>query len=343
MIPQDPAELTPGALSALLGERVTDVAVVEQNEVTNFHAMLRVTFADREELLFCKLLPRDERRESVAASGMGVREALFYRRLAPRLSLRVPRMYAAEIDEDGRFLLLLEDLDGSGCTIPDGTVGVPPDQMAAALTDLAQMHVRYEDPSRRGDEASWVEQPRPTSDYGVRMLQYGLDNHRDRLRDAFAEIAELYIADRFALQEIWTQGPPTVIHGDCHLGNVFDDHGRLGFLDWGIISVNTPLREVSYFLTMAMDVSERRDHEVDLWHHYLDARRSLGGIDFDWDDVWLRHRVHAAYTVPASCQIVLFPDGIGERRRIFAEAFLERAQSAVEDLESRDALRTLGV
>ena len=85
------------------------------------------------------------------------------------------------------------------------------------------------------------------------------------------------------------------------------DGGRVGFLDWGIINLNTPMREVSYFLTMAMNPDERRAHERDLLRHYLEVRQALGGSDIGWNDAWLAHRVHAAYTVPASCQVVTFP------------------------------------
>jgi aminoglycoside phosphotransferase (APT) family kinase protein len=180
-------------------------------------------------------------------------------------------------------------------------------------------------------------------DYGERMLRYGLDNHRGRIRDAFAEIAELYIARRAELQALWVEGPRTVIHGDPHLGNLFDDHGRVGFLDWGIVSVSTPMRDVGYFLTMAMDPGERRAHERDLLRHYLEVREVLGGSPIDGDEAWFRHRLHAAYTVPASCQVVTFPDDITEERRAFADAFLERSQSCVEDLDALGALREAGI
>jgi len=351
MIPRHASELSADDLAVLLsprhpGVRVAGVEVVEAHEVTNSHARLRLTYdepAGAPEHLFCKLLPNDDRRASVAASGMGLREAWFYDRLASQIDLRVPQVHAVETNDDDEFLILLEDLQTTGCTVSDGTYGVSPDAMAVALEGLATMHVRYADPARRAAEAPWVEPPRRTSDYGVWMLQHGLDHHRDRLRDAFAAIAELYIDDRDALQAVWTQGPQTIIHGDPHLGNVFDDHGTIGFLDWGIMSVNTPLRDVSYFITMALDVEVRRRHEAQLLHEYLDVRAALGGSPIDWNEAWLRHRAHAAYTVPASCQIVLFPDGISEARRVFAESFLEKAQTCVEDLEALDALRQLGV
>jgi aminoglycoside phosphotransferase (APT) family kinase protein len=207
------------------------------------------------------------------------------------------------------------------------------------LAELADMHARFEDPARRSAEAPWVSAPGPGSEYAVKMLTYALEHHPERLPRAFSDIARLYNERRVELQEIWRQGPPTIVHGDPHIGNVFDDHGRTGFLDWGMIMLSTPLRDVSYFLTMAMNVDDRRAHEHDLLRHYLGARKSLGASDIGFDEAWLWHRLQAAYTVPASCQVVLFPDNISERRRIFADAFLARSAAAVEDLESFDALR----
>ena len=71
----------------------------------------------------------------------------------------------------------------------------------------------------------------------------------------------------------------------------------------------------------------------------VDVRKALGGHVFDFDEAWSGHRLQAAYTVPASCQVVTFPDDATERRKTFAAAFLARAQAAVEDLEVRQLLR----
>ena len=51
--------------------------------------------------------------------------------------------------------------------------------------------------------------------------------------------------------------------GDVHLGNLFLDGDRLGFLDWGIVNAGSCMRDASYLLTMAMDVEERRANQVD--------------------------------------------------------------------------------
>jgi len=96
---------------------------------------------------------------------------------------------------------------------------------------------------------------------------------------------------------------------------------------------------VSYFLCMALSIEDRRHHERDLLRHYLDARAAGGGAKLGFDEAWRTHRVHAAYTVVACCQIAAFPEVASESRRIFAAAFLARAEAAIADLDTRSALR----
>ena len=227
----------------------------------------------------------------------------------------------------------------AGSAILAVITAAPAGAQSGAAADLAELHGRFEDPVRRKAEVPWIREPSAASSYGVERLQYGLDHHRDRLSDAFAELAMLYIEMPQAIHDVWQGTPKTVIHGDAHIGNLFFDHGRIGFLDWGIINVNTPLRDASYFLSMCLSVEDRRKHERDLLKHYLELRKSHGGSEIGFDEAWKTHRLQSAYLVPASCQVVTFPDDASERRKVFAAAFLERAEAAVEDLEVRAALR----
>jgi hypothetical protein len=358
-IPHVAADITPEWLSEALqprhpGARVAGVEIVGNDEVTNQHVRLRVTYdkpAGAPVLLFGKLLPLDpNRRESIALTRMGPREARFYAELAPQLALRVPDVHVAAVGADEReFVVLLEDLDDAGCRVSDGTWGITPDGAAQALEDLAAMHVRYEDPARRAAEAAWVPPYSAGGTYAVDRLQFALDHHRDRISDEFAKVSELYIAHRLAVHDLWTGPDVTVVHGDTHIGNLFVDPaggstdlggGRVGFYDWGVIHLDQPLRDVSYLLQMAMQPDDRRTHEQDLLRHYLAARDALGGAPISFDDAWSQHRLRAAYTVVASCQVVTFPDDISPQREVFADAFLARAEAAVHDLDAVDALTT---
>ena len=343
----DAAWLETALAASFEGVRVRACELVGRSELTNSHARLRVHYdepAGAPETFFCKLLPPDgERRRLIAQTGMGPREVRFYTHLAPHLSIRIPRPFRCAHDrEDFAFVLLLEDLVETGCTISDGSVGLTPDAAAVALEDLAELHARCIPGGTLAAASQWVTGPME-SDYGAVMLQVGLDQHRERLSDAFAEHAALYIEKRSALHALWHEGPQTVIHGDPHIGNLFDDGTRTGFLDWGIINRSTPLRDVSYLLVMALGIEERRTHERALLQHYLDALRAGGGFEIDFDTAFGSHRIHAAYGVPASCQIVTFPPNPTPARETFAGAFLSRAEAALEDLEVRDALRKAGV
>jgi len=341
----DAAWLTEALQARHPGVTAEHVELADAAEVTNSHAWLKVRYASDSPpgpaSLFGKLLPIDPtRRVQIAHTQMGLREAKFYERLAPKLDLRVPEAHVVRFEEDegGAFVILLEDLNESGCTVSSGPESPTPDAAAKALEDLAAMHVRFEDPKVREAEAGWVPVPDPPSDYGSLRLQEGLDHHRDKLTDAFAEMAAVYIEQREALHAIWSEGPRTVIHGDTHIGNLFFDGDTIGFLDWGIIALSTPLRDVSYFLNMCLSVEDRRARDADLIRHYLDVRSSLGGTSISFDDAWKTHRLQASYLAPASCQVVTFPEDATPRRKKFAAAFLERASAAIEDLESRKAL-----
>ena len=351
LVPAGPSDITPAWLEHALaprypGVRVGAVEVVEVRQVTNTHAFLRLDYEDARgapNRMFCKMLPLEPgRRIGLAASLMGPKEVFFYSRLAPHLALRVPDVYVARHDpDDESFVLLMEDLGVSGCRVSDGTWGITADSAATALEDLAALHVRFEDPQRRLSEVPWAPMAQDVPPYGMAPLRYGLDHHRDRMSDTFAQVAEIYIADPLALKRLWSNGPgpATVVHGDTHIGNLFDDGGRTGFLDWGVINVTTPLRDASYFITMAMQIEDRRDHERDLLRHYLAARETLGGASIGWDEAWEAHRLHALYCVVAACQIVTFPADAPPARQVFANAFLARAEAAISELDSLDALR----
>ncbi len=346
----------PWLTAALAGRHpgvvVQAVEVIDRHDLTNAHARLALRYADAEaarssgapDTAFAKLAPTDERRSAILATGMGQREALFYATLASSLDLRVPVPHVARHDDEtGLFVLVLEDLVAAGCAVSDGTWGMPVDAVAAALEELAAVHARFADPAVRAAEAPWVAVLGPGGDYGKVMLRYGIEHHRDRLTDAFVDVAGVYCERTAELHALWQAGPRTMIHGDPHLGNLFLDDGRLGFLDWGIVNAGSPLRDVGYLLTMGMDVEARRAAEADLLRLYVAALAAHGGPTLSFDDAWAMHRVQAAYTVPACCQVVTFPEGASEARRVFSEAFLARCQACLDDLEVLDALAARGL
>jgi hypothetical protein len=349
-LPLDSAAITPDWLNAALRTRHPDVRVrtvdvLHERGSTNHHVRLGLTYdesAGLPDTMFAKMAPLDpEHRIAIGATGMGTREARFYDELAPSVEMRIPTSYFAQAGDDGAFLMLLEDLAAAGCSMSDGTWGIPADLAAGALSDLARLHVAFEDPERLEAVRPWVmAAPAMSSEFTKPLLRHVIDENAEILSEAYIDVAEMYIADSDALIGLWAQGRHTLIHGDTHIGNLFIDGDRVGFLDWGLLTISTPMRDVSYFITMSMLADERRKSERDLLQHYLDTRRSLGGSEITFDDAWQAHRVHTAYTVLASF-LSLVPPYNGADQREFSDLFRGRAIDALDDLETVPALRKL--
>jgi hypothetical protein len=342
-LPVDAADLSAAWLSDVLGAEVTDVTILDHSFATNQRVKIGLTYATEgagPASLFVKLAPLDPaHREMIGAIGMGVREAQFYADVAPTVDLRVPRSYLAAAADDGAFTILLEDLSVTGCRFSNGEWGISADDAAGALEELARFHARFEDQAARDAVAPWLHGATARmSDATAQRMRYVLDEHGDVLTPAYIAAGELYVEHHDRLSALWESGPPTYIHGDTHIGNVFLDGSRVGFLDWGLSRVSTHLRDVSYFLTMSVDIEDRRRSERDLLRLYVDAVRAAGGTAIDLDEAWATHRVQAGYTVVATF-LAFMPSYLQGDGQELGVALRRRAEAALEDLDVVDAMK----
>jgi hypothetical protein len=321
-----------------------EVKVLDHASTTNQRVRIGLTYAVPDAgpaSLFVKLAPQDAAHgEMVGARAMGEREAAFYADVAPSVELRVPRSYYAASAEDGSFALVLEDLAAGGCSFSDGAWGVSADAAAGALMDLAKFHARFEASATRSAVAPWLAAPQPQAgDIIAQLLRAVLDEYRDVLTPAYVATGELYIAHHAQLDDLWNTGPQTYIHGDPHIGNVFLDEGRVGFVDWGLSRLSTPMRDVSYFLTMAVEEEARRRSERELLQLYLAALRAAGGAVITFDEAWSAHRVQAAYTVIATF-LAFMPSYMASDGQVLGAALRRHSEFALDDLEVVDAVRS---
>ena len=342
-LPVDASELTPAWLSGVLRAEVADVTILDRAVATNQRVRIGLTYAANTvgpTSLFVKLPPMDSAHGAmIGASAMGEREARFYADVAPSVDLRVPRAHYAATADGGGFALLLEDLVADGCAFSDGAWGVTADAAAGALEDLARFHARFEDPAERSAVAPWLASRRPPpTDIVAELLRTTLDEHGDALTPAYVAAGKLYVDHHARLDELWDAGPQTYIHGDTHIGNVFLDRGRVGFVDWGLSRVSTPLRDVSYFLTMTVDPEERRRSERDLIRLYLGALSGAGGADIAFDEAWSVHRLQAGYTVVATF-LAFMPSYATADAQTLGAALRTRSELALDDLQVVEAMR----
>ena len=345
-IPERPEQIDPAWLSQAFqarqpGARATAVDVVDAHSGTTGRARLRVKWEDPTGLpsaVFAKLAPTDPiQREMVISTGMGKREARFYAVLAEDVPVRVPRPYGSAWNEDGSaYLMLMEDLADSGCRFPRWKDAAVPDYARWMMESLARLHAHFEQSPRFETDLAWIEPPM-RSDIGPRLVGAALEQFGDEMPPAFHALARVYIEHTQDFCDRLDHGPPTLIHGDSHLGNLLLDGERIGFLDWACTAKAPGMRDVGYFLSNSISTELRRSQERDLLALYLAALERAGGTAASFEEAWRQYRLYTACgwiaaTVTAAAGSRMQALEIGVRS-------MERATAAVADLETSELLQ----
>jgi aminoglycoside phosphotransferase (APT) family kinase protein len=169
------------------------------------------------------------------------------------------------------------------------------------------------------------------------LVQAGLDAFRDTSPPEFAAIGEIYVAHMEAWNDWLDRGSHTLIHGDCHLGNLFRDGLRPGFLDWACVAHAPGLRDVAYFLCNSLPTELRRKEERDLLQRYRTGLAASGVSLPPFDETWRDYRRFAltswvAATTTAAVGSRMQPIEVGLRA-------MARSNDAVRDLDSLSLLR----
>src|ERR1035437_10008163 len=138
---------------------------------------------------------------------------------------------------------------------------------------LARHHaLRWESPEiRPGGSFGWVPHIADATYFGTVLVE---DFWRQCVESARGAAASVRFHDlgwmRGAIERLNRLGrelPCTVIHGDTHLGNLYiDTDGEPGFFD-SLPHLAPAMYEISYHITGALDVADRRAHERALVEH----------------------------------------------------------------------------
>lgn len=354
------SELTPGWLTHALapiapGVRVRSFEPLHEHSGTTTRARIRLTYDDRggaqlPETMFVKIAPRAlVQRLFVTIIGLGHNEVGFYRSVRPGLPVRAPEVYAAACSGGGRrFVLLLEDLAAAGARFAVVGYKAGLDEARAVMVELAHLHAAFWETPRFTRDLAWVPsfESRQKDMPWERFLTGQMVRRAVRMFAADSSldlqgVAEICVARRDGLEALWLRGPRTLVHGDCHIGNLFFEEGRVGFLDWQVTSRAPGMRDVSYFLCHSLPGDLRTEHELDLIGLYLETLASHGVAAPDPESTWRQHQLFALYAWIAAAFTAAAGEGLQARE--IAVAGLRRATRAVTELRSVDlARRELG-
>jgi len=344
-IPDRPDAVTAEWMSAALassfpGVDVRRIEVLAQHSGTTGRMRCRLEYASgatAPETVFVKLAPFDEsQRALVAATDMGRREARFYAGPAAEVPMRIPRPYYAAHGERTEYIMVIEDLQASGCTFTTRLEPHAEDRGLKLVEALARLHATFWNDPRFDDELAWV-QPALRGSYGAKLIDGARRQFADEFPPVFDELCRLYIEHHERIPEIWDEGEQTLIHGDTHAGNQFADRDEVGLYDWAVISRSPGIRDFSIYLGNSCPTELRRSEQ----ERWLQAYRQVlldAGIDAPrFDTLWTRYRRAVLYAWSAATTTA----SMGDKWQPIEVGRLgmTRATEACADLETVEAFR----
>ncbi|MAE94072.1 MAG: hypothetical protein CL910_05375 [Deltaproteobacteria bacterium] len=281
-------------------------------------------------------------------------EATFCERVAARVPIRVPRVYAVA-RRGARFVLLLENLQelpGARMFINrDMAAGTTPERARQCLRSFAQLHAAF---------WGWTAEQRdalvpaslhtylaPGGREMTRALNAAAIGPAQRAApDIFgAEHAALFrrATEKWdALIDAWYGGPLTLIHGDSHLANCFEysspEGPRIGMIDFQGMHWCKGIRDVQYFLINSLEPGILAEHEGELIEAYLEALEERGVV-LEVEEARDQYRAFSFQTLMVAVTSI----GLGSltERDDTLRTVLRRSVAAIERLGFGDWLSEL--
>jgi Phosphotransferase enzyme family len=296
-VPVDtPEALTPAWLSGVLDATVSDVSFtpVGTGQMSGCYRLsLRYAAGEGPATLIAKLPSPDPAVREGGATTYAT-EVRFYRDIASTVAIRAPECSCALVNDDGTsFVLLLEDMSPAeqgdqidGCTL---------EQAHDALVNLAGLHgPRWCDESLHAIPGLAPFGAEAAEGMGIAfgmmvepfIERFGTaDDDADVLRAFAPHVAR------------WMPGRPDrfgLVHGDYRLDNLMFATPAGGppctAVDWQLVAVGLPARDLGFFLGTGLQPDERARHERALVAAYHDALVAHGVGSYSAEQCWDDYR-----------------------------------------------------
>lgn len=235
-----------------------------------------------------------------AAHGKGgvttLREAEFYRQIAPQLGMRTPRCAAVVTDHDaGLGIVIMEDLIAGGARFCSAPEPLTVEQAAQTLDQIARLHARSDLLQGRDWIPCRIEAIAQHPNLPIERLQSLMHDARSNGLPARTLDAALLLRGLRALAQRNATRPQTLLHGDGHPGNLYWTAQGPGFTDWQLIQHGNWALDVAYHIASVLPEDLAAREERRLLDHYRHSLAAHGGRAPDREHAWDDYRCAQIY------------------------------------------------
>jgi hypothetical protein len=268
------------------------------------------------------------------------REALFYRNVAGRVDVRVPRVFYAHAGPDGS-VLVMEDLTRMRCG--DQVRGMRHEEVIATVRQIGRVHAAYWNNDRlaslewlpdhdpfwyAGYEEHW---PGFAREYEVRLGRDGLALGEGVL--THLEWLKVQIAQR----------PSALVHADLRADNLlFGEPSSLDavvIVDWQLATKSMAAVDPTRLLGGSEPASQRNGHHLEVFTAWHDTLLEHGVTGYEFDEALVDFRLGALYNLLVPVLAHGFCAGTTSVRTArLIDAQVERMYVSAQELEAQTLL-----
>jgi len=343
-IPRSVDDLTPQWCSDALGRRIDTVSATPLGVGVGLVGLLfklDLEGPDGSSTVVAKLAaPTDEGRFVATVLNMYGREVGFYSELSDRTNIGHPACHYTEHDPETQdTVLLLEDVSVRGRML-DQVAGCSVSDARSSIRSLAKLHACFWDDSSL-DDASFLR--RLCDDPYPGAVAFAYETAWPRVQEFFPELitddvrsfGDAYAARIPALFEKLSEPPLVLSHGDWRLDNLFvtPDNDVIA-VDWQLIDRSVGPRDLAYFVTGSIDVSDPAEYQTMFATYLADLAEHGVHPDEQWAYEMYRYGTLLGFVYPviaAGALTIEDPRHIEVTRAMFV-----RSLNALEALDAFD-------
>lgn len=265
------------------------------------------------------------------------KEVNFYNSFSTHVPVKLPRILAAESHLGLGSTLVMTDLAEQDFAPGQAGDALTAEQAGQVIEGLARLHGRYWQDTTTLETQRWLNgfsngmENHMGSLLAVPLMKQGLAAAGARIADRLHRPAIRYARNRRQYMRWLAKGPQTLVHHDCHPGNIFWTQSGPGLLDWQLVRIGEGIGDVAYFLATALEPELRRRHEAELLRRYGQQLSLAGVADLDERVLFDRYRAHLVY--PFEAMVVTL--GIGGMMHDASNLeLIRRTAAAVDDHDS---------